>query len=132
MRAVFKFPHCRLKLKLSPQVSCLFSSLAPSLILSPLCVKPFAQYRQHQSTSKFPFGKRREQPKQTEDGEKEKKDVKQHLRAVMGGRSWCQLCYGWQTLKCLIHSRWRAGKYAATYCGDQTLCLNHRRTFMWL
>lgn len=54
-------------------------------------------------------------------GGKQKKDVKQRLRAVTGGRPWCQLCYGWQTLKCLIHSGWRAGKHAATYCGDQTL-----------
>lgn len=130
MGAVFKFPHSRLKL--SP-TSFLLSLFKPRPIPHPIpFVEPFAQNRQHQSTSKFPFGKRRGQPKQTEDGGKEKKDVKQRLRAVMAGRSWCQLCYGWQTLKCLIHSRWGAGKHAATYCGDQTPCLNHRRRFMWL
>lgn len=131
MGADFKFPHGRLKLKLSPW-SFLLSVFKPHPIFHPIpFVEPFAQNRQHQSTSKFPFGKRRGLPKQTGDEEKKKKDVNQCLRAMMGGWSWCQLCYGWQTLKCLIHSRWRAAKQTAIYC-DQTPCLNHSRKFMWL
>lgn len=66
-------------------------------------------------------------------GEKEKKDVKQQLRAMMGGQVLCQLCYGWQTLKCLIQSGGRgAGGIRHQYSVVTSPCLNHGRKVMWL
>lgn len=102
---------------------CLCSTLRPSLISSPLCMEPFAPEQATPIDLKISIRKKTRTTKINRVwGKKEKKDVKQQLRAMMGGQVLCQLCYGWQTLKCLIQSGGRGGKNpAAIQCGNQPL-----------
>lgn len=125
MGALFKFPHCWLKLKLSP-TSFLLSVFKHCPIPHPIPFECGTIPPEEAAPINLKISiRKKKRTTKTNRGWGERRRKTWNKVCVQ----WCQLCYGWQTLKCLIHSWW---KHAATYCVDQTPCLNHRRKFMWL